>query len=117
MCLPINVSAIADGVGIKSIKWKCEVYMQKKSLLPIFCTLYCFLFLPLSEQPQSKMPRDRKGSRVIVVVVVYRIMEVRWEVKATAVGGQRREENEHKSSLMKTAEPFSNNRLLCASQP
>lgn len=44
-------------------------------------------------------------------------MEVRWEVKATAVGGQRREENEHKSSLMKTAEPFSNNRLLCASQP
>lgn len=37
------------------------------------------------EQPQSKMPRDRKSSRVIVVV--YRIMEIRWEVKATAVGG------------------------------
>lgn len=86
MCLPIIVLN-------KSIMWKCEACTQKKypegkknPCFPFFARFPVFpsLFMD-KEQPQSKMPRDRKSSRVIVVV--YRIMEIRWEVKATAVGG------------------------------
>lgn len=59
---------------------------EKNPCFPFFARFPVFpsLFMD-KEQPQSKMPRDRKSSRVIVVV--YRIMEIRWEVKATAVGG------------------------------
>lgn len=69
MCLPINVSAIADGVGIKSIKWKCEVYMQKNPCFPFFARFTASSFSLFLNNPNLKCLETGKAVVLLLLLL------------------------------------------------